>query len=230
MRIKIFSVLLSLVFLINGCVMPEKFQRTLPPAYLAMLTNNNVRESYRCTAFIYNERYVVTAYHCLAITDGIVRIVTQYNQENYIHSYYYDKLLDIAVIKTTFPTYVEEYPKFDEPKYNVVGQAYGMCTRYMYFSPRYVLNFGLLKYHELSKKFIDDMDFDKTFVWYTVQDKFRICLGDSGGLVIQEGKIVGMTQVILAKIFTGIGNHVYALSGKEVERFIHEAIIELEKG
>lgn len=222
-------IFLVIVFsVVLGCTPQVKVRQTVP-SYFVMLSDWNVYQQMRCSGFAVNEHTVVTAAHCFTKNFLISRILTQYNQEVHFTSYKLYPNLDLAIIKTPEKIYAEEYPKFAKPEYKV-GQSYGLCTLYFFYNARNVLHLSKVLGNPLYDKTtkVDKVkDFSKFSSWLTVDPKQVICLSDSGGIIRQDGKIVGMVSEILSLPLVGMSTQMIAIDGDAIYEKLQELELEM---
>ncbi len=162
---------------------------TLPP-YIVMLTNALPAIDARCTGAILDPTHVVTAAHCVK---AVRRVVAPDGQEAWV----IDVALadhDLAVLEINKPIYLPVYAELGMA-HSGTGQVYGTCPYFWGHTPRHVVYGGMWSYEVEAGLWID---FD---LWHTVGDTAAVCGGDSGGVVIQQGKVVGVTSVVESRYY-----------------------------
>ncbi len=200
------AMLLGLCFLVVGCLgsPPTKFTRNTVPSYLVMVTSEGTNFWHQCAGIQTNAVTVITAAHCLPKDIKNQKVLTQYNQTVWFSEYTKLESLDLAIIKTSVPLYTEEYPTFGLPKPGLV-ETYGLCAGQFYFNARSATWMGTLESLPLYLRTLDDTlksegKLPLMYQFYSVFDTHSfensVCLGDSGGVVVQDGTVVGMTEVI----------------------------------
>lgn len=184
---------------------------SLPNDYIVMLTPFYPDSTSRCTGFLIDESHIVTANHCTA--KGILsRVVTIYGEESNVEivKQWADK--DIALLKTTNPLHASQYATIAAPTHLLPADAMGMCPLYMGLTGRSVTlkestdilaNPGPLKLH------VDQ--------WVGLN---TICGGDSGGVIVQGGQVVGLINATELFYFFAIGNSAFATSGETINKLI----------
>ena len=225
---------ISLCFLMTSCYnspLPQKLTRNnLVPPYLVMITSESTKFWHQCGGIQVNSNTVITVAHCLPKDVINKRILTQYNQTLWFSEYTKLESLDLAIIKTSVPLYTEEYPTFGSPKPGLVD-TYGLCAQQFYFNSRpaaFINNMEFLpSFHEALQRTrnkenqIPLMDeFYSVYDTYSLQNS--ICLGDSGGIVLQDGKVVGMIEDIFPLLWLRKSQYVAALDGDTIYTILSE--------
>lgn len=209
---KLIIVLLAVVLFLGGCVPSNQ-----APAYMVLVTSQAPVMRGRCTGFAVDPIHVVTAAHCIS---GQQRVVTMSGQERNVQAAYKSFLIDGAVLVLDGPLYLPHYAQLAEPRSGPTSRVYGLCPYFMAGTPRFatyqgriagVLPLGLFA---LDKWNVFGMTGD--------QDN-RVCGGDSGGFVVQQGKVVGLFVAIASESwFFTIGRTFYTFSPGDVANMLEE--------
>jgi len=225
--------LVSLCFLVLGCYspLPQKLTRdNLVPPYLVLITADEAQIVHLCGGIQTSSNIVITAAHCLPKNIINKKILTQYNQTLWFSKYTTFESLDIAIIKTDVPLYTEEYPKFDKPHSGLVD-TYGLCPTQFYYNSRvaaYIDSMELLPNFrealERTRSKSSEMPLMSQFysVYNTYSLQNSICLGDSGGIVLQDGKVVGIIDAIFPMLWLKKSQYVAALNGDTIYTLLSE--------
>lgn len=142
---------------------------------------------------------VRTAYHCVDGPSGLTRVLTQDGQQSYVIFIDGDPLVDTAIVTLAFPIVLSEYARFSPPDYNEPADIFGACTHYMIHIPRHV---SYLKQVETDIKYMGKWYKRKVDVWGS--SDHRICGGDSGGVAIQNGSVIGFVSSVVPDVFPNV--------------------------
>lgn len=227
------AMLLGLCFLVVGCYspLPQKLTRTnLVPPYLVLITAEDIKTVHLCGGIQTSSNLVITVAHCLPKDIINKRILTQYNQVLWFKEYTVLESLDLAIIKTDIPLYTEGYPKFGKPHVGLVD-TYGLCPTQFYYNSRvaaYIDNMDLLPAFRdaLEKTRSKDNEIPLMDEFYSVYDTYSlqnsICLGDSGGIVLQDGAVVGIVDAIFPLLWLRKSQYMAALNGDTIYTVLSE--------
>lgn len=164
--------LLLLVLVLGACT----------PSYFVMLTRITPDGSYRCSGSVLDPNHILTADHCLAL--GTLRIETQQGKTTYAYPLTRFPELDVAVLRTVQPLDLPSYASLGEVDKTQPAYLYGVCPHHFSTTPRKV-------------RWVSD---DWQTNYGIACDKWIVensaCGSDSGGPVIQNGKLVGMTLAV----------------------------------
>lgn len=164
-----------LLFLLGGCTpSPTKM-----PPYIVMLGQITPDMNGRCTGIALDQWRILTADHCLSL--AAFRVETQYGQSVYAYPIQRFPDIDIALLQTALPLSLPGYALTGDANKNETAYLFGICPQHFAHVPRLVF----FQEHDW---FIDEgtVSCEK---WITQTSS---CGGDSGGLIIQDGKFVGM--------------------------------------
>lgn len=192
---------------------------TQMPIYVVMLTTEGPMTTVRCTGVMVDPETVITAGHCSELT----RVVTQGGSQAGIRLFIRWMLYDIAIMKTDKEIHLGEYAEFGSPTMGSLGTVWGVCPYYFSHTIRRVFSVGEVHDMELLD---GNILYSRTYdYWKTAfdlgGDRRMVCGGDSGGAVVQNGKVVGITSAIHSEhIIYKIGNDLFAVNGETVKDLI----------
>lgn len=198
-----------------GCSVPF----TPMPSSIVMLTPAFPVINGRCTGVIVDATHVLTAAHCV---ESARRVITPWGQEARIESHEAWPESDIALLKTDRVLLTDHYAELGNAAINTPAQLYGTCPYYWGHQARTVFYGGLF----------DSPSPDKAFamtygVWYAMPrygDENKACGGDSGGVVMQDGKVVGIISAIESEYpFWAIGTTIFAIPSQTIEGLLKNA-------
>lgn len=170
------------IFILAGCAQPVS---SLPP-YVVMLTQSFPSTTSRCTGAILDSTHVLTAAHCL---QAVRRVVTQDGQEAFIISASFADH-DMAIVELDRVLWVMQFATLGKAEIGVRGLIYGTCPYYWGHQARQAAYGGLETLERVDGSLYD---FDK---WQVFGNDSRVCSGDSGGVVVQDGVVVGVTSMV----------------------------------
>lgn len=202
---------ICILFALTGCAAPPGI-----PPYLAMLTPSYPSMDGRCTGAVISPREVLTAAHCLK---WISRVVTAGGQEAYIINARVSLVADVAIVETDRVLWVESFAKLGNAQLGVRGELYGTCPFYMPHQVRYAMYNGL---EDVPMTDITTVTLGGWFMLPTLGDvQGNACGGDSGGFILQNGLIVGITDAVQTEtFFSKIGSHVYTVPAHFAQELI----------
>lgn len=184
--------LLIFLFLLTACAVPF----SPLPSNVVMLTPLYPTVEGRCTGAVIDATHVLTAAHC---THTAHRVITPWGQEARVVSYSALPDQDVAVLETDKVLFVEHYAELARAELGVVGTVFGTCPYYWGHQARAALYNGIAS--------INDDDYDQ---W--IMQTNKACGGDSGGVVMQNGKVTGVISAVESDLwFVAIGTVMYAV-------------------
>ena len=186
--------MLVLVAILAGC-------SSLPPDYLVKLTPQYAGGKGSCTGMLLYPDVVLTAGHCTELK----RVVTWGGDEAYVVDRVESGITDMALLVLDREIHTVYRPEFGDVDHEKPARFYGLCPMQWGASPRWGWHVERVRYpYEDSGPYVDNWQMSEGFRLSNM-----ICGGDSGGLVMQENKIVG----ILSGIYVWFP---YQQSGDEV--------------
>lgn len=184
----------------------------IPPPnrdYIVMLTDRNVSQEERCAGVMIDNFYIVTANHCTHFANRVVDI---HGNDASVSAVERWESYDIALLKAREPIPLQTFATFAAPTVEQAGILIGMCPQYIGLTERYVafrahvdtiVNPGSIRL------LLDQ--------WVSTD---IICGGDSGGVVLQNEKVVGIINASDLSYFTGMGESAYVTDGMTVQSLL----------
>jgi hypothetical protein len=177
--------LIVLAILLSSCTNIE-----LAPNWVVKLETD--RSSAFCTGMVISPNFLITANHCKKY--GLHKATLFTGQEVEFDPDYMVQLMnqDVAVFYSKEDMILPRYAKVASPEPGLVSRVYGYCPKYeagTYRAVEYVERFWMVG---------NDMVVDILDGWQSVwsSDSPYVCAGDSGGPILQNGKVVGMLVAI----------------------------------
>lgn len=202
----------ALCFVLVGCA-----PNAGVPPYLALVTPAFPGMSGSCTGFVVAPKQVVTAKHCVATAK---RIVTANGQEAWIASVRVSAQHDIAILTTEQVLWVAQFAALGHPALGRPAQIWGFCPYQISFVPRHALYNGLVETE------IQNVGHDAFGEWLMPAipgANNTICPGDSGGPIVQDGKVVGVVSGGYIPVwFVALATRVYATRVDVVEEMVED--------
>lgn len=183
---------------------------TMPP-YVVMLTQSYPGVTERCTGAVIDPKHVLTAAHCVEV---VSRAITPDGQEAFIVDSELVPGNDAAILELDRVLWMSQYAKLGAPRVGYTGQIYGTCPYYWGHNARQAAYAGL---HSIEVQRGEFVDYD---VWQVLGDDSAVCGGDSGGVVIQSGKVVGTVSAVDSESFwIAIGRVFYTVPASVVNAY-----------
>lgn len=152
------------------------------PSYFVMLTRVAPDSAYRCSGSMLDESHILTADHCLTL--GTLRVETQAGDTTYAYPLARFPELDIAILRTVHPLELPAYASLAEVDKTRPAYLYGVCPHHFSTTPRkavWVKDDWRTSYGIACDRWIVEKS---------------ACGSDSGGPVVQDGKLVGMILAV----------------------------------
>jgi hypothetical protein len=210
-----------LLLITVACLPAVSFENGVPP-YLVMLTSVYPDVEGRCTGIAISSHYIITAQHCLTADSNLKRVITQTGQEGAFIRVSESNFRDVMLVKTVWTIDLPQYASFTAADRSQPATIFAVCPLYLLNSPRPV------KYYEASTdRPIGSKNYYVVDVWRALDNK--ICGGDSGGAVVQAGKVVGLVHTVRSPWpWFPVGKVVHTIPGERVGEWISIALYDLQ--
>lgn len=159
------------------------------PSYVVMLTNNyySMGPVTRCTGVLVDPQMVLTAAHCV---EAVERAIMPDGQEAWVSGSELLEQADVALLFLDSPIRASQYATIGHPKTGQIAQIFGTCPYFWSHQVRLALYSGMLSLQYEDGTWVD---FDQ---WVSFDRQNAVCGGDSGGPIIQDGVVVGVTSAV----------------------------------
>lgn len=199
---------LILAFFLSACA----FSYSPLPSNVVMLTALYPAIEGRCTGAVIDPTHVLTAAHCTKSAD---RVITPLGQEAFVTSYDEWKTEDIAILEVDRALFVQQFAELGRAELGVIGNIFGTCPYYWGHQSRLAAYNGMVEVPLVNGKI---RDYDQWIVQPRMGDNSKACGGDSGGVVMQGNKVVGVISAVDSDYwFVAIGTVMYAVPGDIVK-------------
>lgn len=201
---------LTLALLLAGCALPHGV-----PAWLVMLTPGYPTTDGRCTGAALDPYHVLTAAHCVR---AVRRVITPAGQEAWIVAARVHATQDVALLTLDRPLITGSYATLAAPQADMVTTVWGVCPYYWGHQARTATYAGR---ETVSEQRGRPGEYD---TWWTLPmdgDTNKVCGGDSGGVVVQQGAVVGLISAVEAEYFwVAIGEHFYTVPPDDIDAWL----------
>jgi S1-C subfamily serine protease len=196
-------------WLLAGCAAP------LPPRppYMVLLTSRYPSTLGRCGGVAVDATRVVTVAHC---TPGRARVVALDGQEAFAIHVARRPDHDLALVTVAPPLRLSAYAEFGSPFLFVPAALYGACTHYVTDAPRQL-------YYAASVS----ISVEGGPIWHyedwwllPASAANRTCPGDSGGPIVQAGRVVALVAGYDDREGKKLGRRVFAVPAATIEQLL----------
>lgn len=145
-----------------------------------------------CTGIVLDEHRIATARHCIAM--NTLRAILPTGQEIFIEADRVEEILDqdLAILTTAQRIALPQFAQLASPTSTITGTIIGFCPYYVQASSRQA------EYLGRALVFDDNNVLQLLDGWRMTWTSRAsvVCGGDSGGAVMQNGKVVGLISSV----------------------------------
>ena len=183
------------------------------PPYLALLTPLLPIGRGTCSGAVISPLEVVTAAHCVP---SARRVVTASGQEAFVVASRSLLTHDIAILTVDRKLFVAQFAEFANPALGTQTLVWGYCPYQVSAVPRRAFYNGLTT---LTIQDGPEQDYGEWLLPTVPNMSNKLCGGDSGGLAIQHGKVVGVISAVYSDLFFfALGSKAYSVPVGYLER------------
>ena len=163
-----------------------------PPEYLVKLHPYGPGNE-SCTGFMVKPDVVVTAGHCVRMQ----RVVTYGGQEATVDERVESDFTDLAAYRLKSPLVLSFWPKLGEPNEEEPARFFGLCPRQWGGNARWGYFQGSMRWpYENSGPYLQEWLMAEGY-----RSSNMVCGGDSGGIIMQGDKVVGVIVATYIEYF-----------------------------
>lgn len=202
-----FVALLAILVTLTSCAPPAGV-----PTYLALLTPMFPSSNGTCSGAVISPTEVVTAAHCVP---SARRVVTVAGQEAWVVGARLLTTNDVAILTVDRVLWVTDYAEFARPVLGVQTLAWGYCPYQVSAVPRRAFYNGLVT---LTVEGLPEQDYGEWILPAVPNLANKLCGGDSGGVLVQHGKVVGIVAAVYSDLFfVSLGSKAYSVPTEYLE-------------
>jgi hypothetical protein len=200
-----------MLFIVTGCA-----SATMPP-FLVLITPVLPSGDGLCTGAVVSPTEIVTAGHCAKTA---MRVVTVNGQEAWVRSAKISTEHDVAVLTVDRVLWVSAFAEFANPALGVDTIIYGYCPYQVGYVARHAFYDGLLTLRVQSG---GTWDYGVWILPSIPGMSNKICGGDSGSPLTQNGKVVGILAAVESDVFwVALGSTTYSTPVRYAQELLDE--------